>query len=267
MNAMTALYVGAAGTLIFLTLIILTFTNKRFGTWISFWKYPAFYLPFIVCGWMLVTHLYIPLKGVGCSFAVNKDIIQPENVSANKKSGVLMFYLDGFEDCTVAIEMNNGKKYTAKSLNNIFAIILPSDSGRVKEILVGAKKDTIPSGINFLIRPGKLTYLGSFIGPKGFALFIPALATKSADYTYKTPGIAQLELLKKWAINNRLTVIDPIREHLKELQRNHDSASQMVGMQFGYLPFNSTSLNGKTSTMTPDEVKKEYQDYQFMIGK
>lgn len=264
---MTALYVGAAGTLIFLTLIILTFSNKRFGTWISFWKYPALFLPLVVSAWILIAHLYIPFKGVGCSFAENKDIIQPENVSVNKKSGVFMFYLDGFEDCTVAIEMNNGKKYTAKSFNNIFAIILPADSGRVKDILVGAKKDTIPSDIHFLITPGKLTYVGSFIGPKGFALFIPTLATKSAIYTYKTPGDAQRELLKKWATGDRLSLIGPIREGLNELLKNNQTASLMVGMQFGYMPFNSISLNGKTSTLTPDEVKKEYRDYQFMIGK
>jgi len=267
MNAMTALYVGAAGTILFLTLIILTFTNKRFGTWISFWKYPALFLPLIISGWILITHLYIPFKGDGCSFAENKDIIQPENFSANKKSGILMFYLDGFEDCQVSIEMNNGKKYTAQSLNNIFAIILPADRGRVKDILVGASKDTIPSGMKFSISPGKLTYLGSIIGPKGFALFIPALATKSADYTYKTPDEAQRELLKKWAKEDRFMLTTPIRESLKQLIKNNESASLMVGMTFGYMPFNSTSLNGKTRTMTPDEVKKEYQDYQFMIGK
>jgi len=261
---MTTFLIGLAGTLIFLALAIISFVNKRFGSFLSFWKYPLFLLPLIVFFWILSTHLYIPFKGNGCSYTDCQDLVEPEHFSANKKSGILLAFIDGFGDCQVNVSMKNGKTYSAKSLNNVFAMVLPAGSGQINEILVGEQGDTLSGEIKFDIKPGNLTYIGSFMSPGGFALLIPVLACKNADYSYKAPTIGQRNILKSWADTDRLVLTSSINNRLKELMDNHNAATQIIGLQFGYLPFNSTSLKGNVKTMTPDEVMKEYKEYEFL---
>jgi len=262
---MTTLYIGAIGTLVFLIPTIFSFLNKRFKKLISFWKYPLFIVPLLVFAWILSTKLYIPFKTNGCSYAENESLLQSESFSANKKSGILMFYLDGFKDCRVFISMKNGKNYEASSLNSVFALVLPADSGQINSILVG--KDSLPSGMTFTIHPGKLTYLGTIIAPTGVVMFIPSMACNAADMTFKAPTSVHRDILKDWAKSDRLRVTPIIKERLTQLQNNYRATSQLVGIQFGYLPLISTSLKGVVKQMTPDEVIKEYKDYEFMVKK
>jgi len=263
---MTSLYIGAVGALLFLILTIFSFANKRFRLSISFWKYPAFILPLIVFTWIMATKLYIPFMGNGCSYADAQNLIESKSFSASKKSGILMFFIDGFADCHVAVKMNSGKIYSAKSLNGVFAIVLPSDSGLVKTILVGERGDTISSGMKFAINPGKLTYIGTFANPKGIALLLPGIAAKTANFTYKAPTNTHLSLLKDWHNANRLILTSTLIDKLTELQKNYQSVSQFIGLKFGYLPFTSTSLNGQSQAITPDEIIKDYKDYEFLLN-
>jgi len=260
---MTTLYIGLIGTLVFLIPTIFSFLNKRFKKLVSFWKYPLFILPLLIFACILSTKLYIPFKTNGCSYAENENLLEAESFSTNKKSGILLFYLEGFKDCRVSISMKNGKKYEASSLYSVFAIVLPADSGQINSILVG--KDSLPSGMTFTIQPGKLTYLGTIVAPTDVMMFIPSMACKAADMTFKAPTNVHREILKDWAVSNRLLVTTIIKERLTELQNNYHTSSQLMGIQFGYLPLTSTSLKGVEKQMTPDEVIKEYRDYGFML--
>ena len=263
---MTALYIATTGVVFFLILTILSFFNQRVGTFISATKYPFFILPLIAFVWILSAYLYIPFKGNGCSYAERQDFIQPENFSASKKSGILLLPIDGFGSCRVTVTMNNGKTYSAESFNNIFAIVLPADSGKVNEILMGDKMSTIPVEIKFVINPGKLTYVGSVQNPKGLiSLLLPAMVSKTANLTYETSSDSLRMLLVNWAKTNRLVLTSSINDRLAELQSNYNSACQFVGIQFGYMPFISKSLNGRTQTMSPDEVVKQYKKYAFLV--
>lgn len=262
---MTAFYLGVAGTLLSLALLFFCLKNKRLNALLSFWKYPICLLPTAVFAGLLVTHLYVPLKGNGCSYADNQKLVDASGFSADRESGILMFFLENFENCQVNVKMENGRTYSGKTLNNVFALVLPADSGRVESILVGEGKDSIQVRSNFCIKPGQLSYLGTIQGPEGFAMLIPALACKSADITYQTSNPAHREWLKSWAIDHRLHLSPAILECLARLQYNYQSASRFVGVQYGYLPFTSASLKGKPRSQSPEEVVREYKDYEFLF--
>lgn len=263
---MSALYIATAGTVFFLVITILSFVNKPFRTFASATKFPLFILPLITFVWILSAYLYIPFKGNGCSYSERQDFIKPENFSVSKKSGILLLPINGFGDCRVTITMSSGKTYSAESFNNIFAIVLPADSGKVNQILLGDNVSRIPSGMKFVINPGKLTYIGSINNPKGlFGLLLPDLACKAANLTYETSSDDLRILLENWAKTNRLVLTSSIIERLTELQSNYKTACQLVGIQFGYIPFTNTSLNGITRTLTPEEVVKQYKMYAFLV--
>lgn len=262
---MIALYFAASGTVFFLILTILSFFNKRFGFFVSASKHPLFILPLIAFFWMLSFYLYIPFMGVGCSYAERQDLIQPENFSSSRKSGILLLPIEGFGDCRVTVTMNNGKTYSAESYNNIFALVLPAGSGKVREILMSDNVSKIQSGIKFVINSGKLTYVGSIHNPKGLiSLLLPGMACKAADLTYETSSDSLRMLLGEWVKSNRLVLTAPIKDRLAQLQRDYNSACKFVGIRFGYIPFISTSLDGKVQTMAPDEVEKQYKKYEFL---
>jgi len=261
---MTTLYIGLAGTVIFLIFTILSYTTKLLGKFVTDTRFSWFILPLVCFSWVLSAKLYIPLKSSGCSYADRQDFIESENFSADKKSGILLFFINGFGDCQASVTMNNGKSYSTKSLNDIFAIVLPADSGQVNNIIVG-DKDTLYSNLKFTIKPGKLTYVGSFISPKGLAQLLPGFACKAANYTYETPSDGFLSLLESWAKADRLMLTPSINDRIAKLQDYYKGTSLITGLQFGYLPFNSTSLNGKEQSMTPDEVMKQYKQYGFML--
>lgn len=264
---MTALFIAAAGTAFFLILNILFFVNKRFGSFVFASKFPLILLPLIAFVWILSAYLYIPFKGSGCSYADRQDFIQPGNFSVSKKSGILLLPIDGFGDCRVTVTMKNGRIYSAESFDNIFAIVLPADSGQVSEILLGDNLSKITSGMKFVINPGKLTYIGSINNPKGlFGLLLPDLACKAANLTYETSSESLRMLLENWGKSNRLVLTSSINNRLAELQYNYNTACQLVGIQFGYMPFTSTSLNGKVRTMTQSEVVKQYKQYAFLVN-
>jgi hypothetical protein len=263
---MVALYIAAAGTVFFLILTILSFVNKRFGAFASTSKFPLFILPLIAFVWILSAYLYIPFKGNGCSYSERQDFIKPEDFSVSKKSGILLLPINGFGDCKVTIIMSSGKTYSAESFNNIFAIVLPADSGKVSEILLGDNVSRISSGMKFVINPGKLTYIGSINNPKGLlGLLLPEMACKTANLTYETFSDGLRLLLENWARANRLVLTSSINDRLAELQSNYKNACQLVGIQFGYIPFTCKSLNGITQTLTPEEVVKQYKMYAFLV--
>jgi hypothetical protein len=262
---MTTLYIGAAGTLLFLIPAILSFANKRFKTFVSFWKYPFFILPLVVFAWILSTQLYIPFKGNGCTYATNQSLIRPEKFSNHKKSGILMLFIDGFGDCQVSVTMKNGKIYAGNSLNNVFAIVLPSGYGQINNIQLDGRKYDIPGKMDFTINPGKLIYIGTIARSKDFLSFLPDMACKTADFTYKAPTATHLSLLKNWSNSNQLMLTPSIKDKLTKLQDNYIAASQFNGLQIGYLPFISVSLKGKTQDMTPNEIIKDYKDYEFLL--
>jgi hypothetical protein len=264
---MTTFYVSTVGTIFFLVLTIFSFFNKRFGLFVSNWKYPLFVFPLIAFLYILSTQLYIPFKGNGCSYAERQDFIQPDNFSPDKESGILLLFINGFGNCRVTVTMDNKKVYSGESFNNIFAIVLPSDSGKVDEILMSDKVSRIPGKMRFVINPGKLTYIGSINNSKGLlGLLMPGVACKSADVTYDTFSDSLSTILTSWAHFNRLILTSSIKKQLSELRNNYIAASQFAGLQFGYLPFISTSINGKVQTMAPDEVIKQYKKYEFLVN-
>ncbi|MDP4278386.1 MAG: hypothetical protein Q8914_12245 [Bacteroidota bacterium] len=263
---MTTLYIGAAGTLIFLVLTIVSFVHKRMSATVKYWKYPLFLLPLLVFGGILSTKLYIPFMGVGCSYAENNSLLRPDRSPSHHQAGLLLLFLDGYEDGTVSVRLSDGKTYSAKSQDGVFAMMLPVDSGRIKEILPGEKGDTIAGGMPFTIQPGKLTYIGTFSCPNDFTIrFIPGMAGKSVITTFRVRHSSQLDILRSWSQAGRLVLTPAICNKLDELQTSNKTASRFSGLEVGYLPFTSTSLNGKIQQLSPAEVVKEYETYKFLF--
>jgi len=261
---MNTLYIGLAGTVIFLLLTVLSYSSKKLAKCVTATNFSWFILPMVFFSYILSLKFYILFKDAGCSYKERQDFIEPSHFQAQKKTGILLFYINGFGNCQATVTMNSGKTYSTESLSDVFAIVLPADSGKVDNIVVDGK-DTLYSDLRFAIKPGKLTYAGSFTSPKDFTQFIPSLASKSANFGYETPSEASRSRLRSWAGEGRLVLTADIRGRVSALQESYQGISKMVGLQLGYLPFTSKSLNGKVKSMTPEEVKKQYQLYEFMV--